>query len=260
MKDHDKTTSSDTSNTSPMESISENTVIDKRIKIYQKQLRSLASELSLTEARERREIASDLHDHIGQALAFVTQKVSVLRGNSIFSGMEDDFTEILAILEQTIRYTRNLTVELSPPVLYELGLYPAIEWLAERAGKRYKLKIISKESGSRKKITEDIRIFIFKSVQELITNTAKHAKANRVDINLTWKESEFQIIITDNGIGFDTTTFENGFSEKCCFGLFSIRERLSYIGGTFSIKASTGNGTKIIMRAPYHISKEIEND
>ena len=99
---------------------------DSQIQSYQRQLRKLASELSLAEARERREIASDLHDHIGQALAFVSQKMSVLRGNSIFSGMEGDFAEILSILEQTIRYTRDLTVEISPPVLYELGLPAAI--------------------------------------------------------------------------------------------------------------------------------------
>jgi signal transduction histidine kinase len=89
---------------------------------YQRQLRRLSSELSLAEARERREIASDVHDHIGQALAYVTQNISVLQGNAIFSGMEEDFSEILSILNQTIRYTRDLTVEISPPVLYELGL------------------------------------------------------------------------------------------------------------------------------------------
>ena len=99
---------------------------ERRIRAYQRQLRRLASELSLAEARERREIASDLHDHIGQALAYASQKVTTLRGNAVFSGMEDDLAEILTILNQAIRYTRNLTVEISPPVLYELGLPAAM--------------------------------------------------------------------------------------------------------------------------------------
>ncbi|MFH2037577.1 MAG: sensor histidine kinase [Candidatus Zixiibacteriota bacterium] len=257
MEEENELRQSDTGNGA---SFNANDKIDRRIQNYQKQLRRLATELSLAEARERREIASDLHDHIGQALAYVSQKVAILQGNAIFSGMEKDFSEILSILNQTIQYTRNLTVQISPPVLYELGLPAAIDWLAERATQRYKLKAKAMQSGNPQDISEDIRVFIFKAVQELINNVAKHAGANRIDISANWMENGFKLIISDDGQGFDTTSFDRVLAGNCCFGLFSIRERLSYIGGTLSIKSSSGKGTRISMTAPYKIADEAEND
>lgn len=233
---------------------------DKQIQAYQDQLRRLASELSLAEARERREIASDLHDHIGQALAFVFQKVSMLRGNSIFSGMEDEFAEIISILEQTIRYTRNLTVEISPPVLYELGLAPAIDWLAERALRRYKLKVVSFQSGRPSEMADDVKVFIFKAIQELINNVSRHASADKVKIHTIWREKDFEVVVSDDGRGFDTSMLEKGLSGNCCFGLFNIRERLSYIGGTLTIKSSSRKGTQVSITAPYKTTGGEEDD
>ncbi len=229
---------------------------NQNIEDYQKQLRRLASELSLVEARERRKIASDLHDHIGQALAYVTQKVTALQGNTIFSGMEEDFSEIVEILNKTIRYTRNLTVEISPPVLYELGLTAAIEWLAERAYQRYELKVSVGQSGTPLEISEDIRVFIFKAVQELIRNAAKHAQAASVTVQINWDQAGFEIIVQDDGRGFDTQKFDSDHGADCCFGLFSIRERLSYLGGSFEVSSTPGRGTTISIHTPYQINKE----
>jgi signal transduction histidine kinase len=234
--------------------------INRRIRAYQKQLRRLASELSLAEARERREIASDLHDHIGQALAYVSQKVTVLQGNSVFSGMEDDFEEVLSILNQTIRYTRDLTVAISPPVLYELGLPAAIDWVAERAEQRHGFKVRSLQTGVPREISEDIKVFIFKSIQELISNAAKHASAERVDIRATWADDGIVIVVSDNGCGFDAASFDIGLSSDCCFGLFSIRERLSYTGGSLDIDSRPGSGTRVSITTPYTIPESDDDD
>ncbi len=234
--------------------------IARRIRAYEKQLRRLTSELSLAEARERREIASDLHDHIGQALAYVSQKVSLLRGNAVFSGMEDHFAEILTILEQTIRYTRDLTVEISPPVLYELGLPAAIDWLAERAEHRHGFKVKSTPSGKPVAISDDIKVFVFKSIQELLTNVAKHARATGVRIHTTWTREGLLIVVNDDGCGFDPSLFESEMSGDCCFGLFSIRERLSYIGGSLTIDSAPGKGTKVAISTPYAITGDKSGD
>jgi signal transduction histidine kinase len=230
------------------------------IRVYQRQLRRLASELSLAEARERREIASDLHDHIGQALAYVSQKVALLRGNSVFSGMDEDFAEILEILDQTIRYTRDLTVAISPPVLYELGLPAAIDWLAERAMHRYGLSVVSAQTGTPRDVPADTAVFIFKAVQELITNAAKHSGSKQVSIDTDWKDDEISIVVSDDGCGFDTSAYENALSVDCCFGLFSIRERLTYIGGSFAIDSAPGKGTRVFISTPYTISPEDRDD
>lgn len=226
---------------------------------YQEQLRKLASQLSLTEARERREIASDLHDHIGQALAYVSQKVSTMRGNSIFSGMDDQFSDILSILGKTIRYTRDLTVEISPPILYELGLPAAIDWQAERAATKYGLAVKSRQSGEPATIAEDVSVFVFKAVQELIHNVAKHASASRVDIASSWKDDHFKIVVSDDGRGFDTASLSTTQSREC-FGIFSIRERLSFIGGTLTITSAPGSGTRVALEAPYTTREEAGRD
>lgn len=233
---------------------------DPRIQLYQDQLRRLASELSLAEARERREIASDLHDHLGQALAYACQKVSALQGNAVFSGMEEDLAEIVAILTRSIRYTRNLTVEISPPVLYELGIPATIDWLAERARQRHKLRVQSTQSGIPQTMGEDIRVFVFKALQELIANVAKHARTDQVVIHTTWKAERFEIVVSDKGCGFDTAKFGGSFTEDSCFGLFSIHERLSYIGGDLIIDSTPGAGTRISILAPYQTSDEAARD
>jgi signal transduction histidine kinase len=100
------------------EEIIERKKVEEKIKKYQKELREMTLELSLAEERERRTIASNLHDHIGQALAIIKLKLSALQGNAIFCGFEQNIIDIRRLLDQTIQYTRNVTFELSPPVLY----------------------------------------------------------------------------------------------------------------------------------------------
>jgi signal transduction histidine kinase len=231
-----------------------------KIQDPQERLRRLASELSLAEARERREIASDLHDHIGQALAFVFQKVSTMRGNSIFSGMDEDFSQILTILDQTIRYTRDLTVEISPPILYELGLPAAIEWQAERAYQVHELEVSFSESGVPSEFDEAVKVFTLKAVQELLHNVAKHAEASRAKIHADWGRHEFEVVVTDDGRGYDATRQDSQPASDCCFGLFNIRERLSYIGGALTISSSPGRGTRVSVVSPYRMAAKDHGD
>jgi signal transduction histidine kinase len=230
--------------------------VDRRIRDYQRSLRRLTSELALAEARERREIAADLHDHIGQALAYVSQKVTFLRGNAVFSGSESDFDEILSILSKTIRYTRDLTVEISPPVLYELGLSAAIDWLSERAARRYQLVITPHQIGSPRVVSEAVEVSLSKAVQELIVNVFKHAQAKRITITTIWEPDFLEVSVVDDGIGFDTICLERDNPDETCFGLFSIRERLSYLGGEFSVRSAPGHGTVVTMRTGYNSKAE----
>lgn len=229
---------------------------EAQIRSYQRRLRRLTSELSLAEARERQAIASDLHDHIGQALAYVAQKVSTLRGNAVFSGLDRDIAEILTIIDQTIRYTRDLTVEISPPVLYELGLWAAIDWLAERARCRYTFDVVISSDGEPKEISEDIAVLVFKSVQELIVNAAKHAGARHLKLTAHWRTADFSIAVEDDGVGFEPEAIANKIAESDCFGLFSIRERLSCIGGDLELISSPGAGTTSTITTPYQSSLE----
>jgi signal transduction histidine kinase len=223
---------------------------EKRIESYQRQLRQLTSELSLAEARERRDIASDLHDHIGQGLAFIKMNISQLRGNAIFCGFENVLDEIMGLLDSTIQYTRNLTFEISPPVLYELGLESALEWLAERYSKKHALKIKLNKSGSINGLREDLQITLFKSTQEILTNAVKHSGADKIVIKTSGTENEIRIEISDNGRGFDPVNLNNENPNNDKFGLFNIKERLDYLGGQVKIKSAINEGTQVMLSAP----------
>jgi signal transduction histidine kinase len=226
----------------------------KQIEAHQRELSRLTSELSLAEARERRLIAGDLHDHIGQALAFIKMKVSLFQGNAVFCGFEDSLAEILTLLDQTISYTRNLTFELSPPVLYELGLTPAIEWLAESLERRHGLRTVVRTTGLHPALPDDLKVVLFKSVQEALNNVTAHAAATEAAVTVSVGSETVTIQVRDNGKGFnpDTVIASDGHH----FGLFSIRERLGYLGGSLKIDSTPGNGTTLTLTAPYHALRE----
>lgn len=243
-------------NAALQEQISEYSKAQERIDIHQQQLRQLASELSLAEARERREIAEDLHDHIGQALAFIKMRIAQFQGNAIFCGFEETMDEIAALLNQTIQYTRNLTFEISPPALYELGLEAAIDGLAERFQKKYGFVVKTQTSRGIGRLREEVVVLLYKSVQELLTNVAKHAGAESSTIRISRDGNSVRVEVEDNGRGFDTCTL--GFSGDASdrFGLFNIMERLKYLGGEMNIRSNPGKGTTVILLAPSQLDGE----
>ncbi|MCG6963031.1 MAG: sensor histidine kinase [Acidobacteria bacterium] len=215
--------------------------------------RRLASELALTEERHRRAIASDLHDHIGQALAVAKGRLAGLRGNAVFSGMERDFEEIDTLLGQTIQYTRTLTFEISPPVVYELGLEAALRWLAKEFRHRHGLRSEVVVSGQGREVPDDLRITLFRSVQELMMNAVKHARADLVQIRLDSSEERLTVEVRDDGVGFDSAQVRE--TEHDGFGLFSIRERMEGLGGSLTIDSAPGGGAALTLSVPFPARK-----
>jgi len=222
----------------------------QKIEQYQRQLQNLASKLSLTEENERREIASDLHDHLGQALAFIKIKVEEFRGNSIFSGQNESIEQIIALLEQTIRYTRSLTFEISQPLLYELGVAAAVEWLAESFQKKYNLTIKVRNSADFSAVPIQLQILFYKSIRELLVNIAKHSGASQALIEMRLVSNFFQITVEDNGNGFDKKILDAVIDDQKGFGLFSISERFRYFSGSMTIDTALDKGTRITLKLP----------
>ncbi len=229
--------------------ITEHERAQREIEAYQCQLRKLAADLSLTEARERRAIASDLHDHIGQALAFIRMKISGFQGEAMFCGFEQSISEILTLLDQTIQYTRTLTFEISPPILYELGLGASLEWLGEQFTKKHGLRVDVVSATPLGKLPEQVELFAFKSVQELLANALKHAHAQCVRVTLRRTANRLDAIVEDDGDGFDATRTTID-SSNGGFGLFSIRERLMHLGGFIQIKSTPGQGARVTISIP----------
>jgi len=224
--------------------------LEQQVKDRTAQLRRLASELALTEERERRTIASDLHDHIGQALALIKSRLREIQGNSVFSGMEKSFEEVLTLVDQTIQSTRTLTFEISPPVLYELGLEAGLSWLCRQFQRKNGFPAEMHSEGHAITVPDDVQITVFRSIQELLLNAAKHAKAALVSVFVKWQSVGVRIEIRDDGVGFDVDRMKGPSDKPAGFGLFSIRERMKGLGGSLEISSSPGCGSSFILTVP----------
>ncbi|MCD6586046.1 MAG: AAA family ATPase [Desulfobacteraceae bacterium] len=216
---------------------------------YQDQLRSLSSELSLIEERERRRIASDLHDRIGHALANASMKLRQLKDTVSTSRASNHIDEIHSLIDQSIADTQTLTFELSPPILYDLGLEAALDWLTEQTQKQHDIKVTFIDDDTHKTIDESLRILLFQAIRELLHNVVKHARATQVSVSIS-KENDFvRIVICDNGVGFEATRKEKDV-KKGGFGIFSIQERLKHQGGRMEITSDPDIGSSVILISP----------
>ena len=221
-----------------------------KLMLYQQQLRSLASELSLAEERLRRRIAAELHDHIAQNLAISKIKLESLTDNAE-PDLAKSLNEVNNLISQTIEATRSLTFEISPPVLYELGFEAAVNWLAKQTRQRFGLEVEFADDGKPKPLNTDIRVLLFQAVRELLVNVVKHAKAKKAKVFTCRIQKNIQVTVEDNGIGFDAEAISAVKDPaKGGFGLFNIRERLDQIGGSVIINARAGKGTRITLTAP----------
>ena len=230
--------------------ITEQKKAEEQLLAYQEQLRSLATELSRAEARERRRIATYLHDEIGQALVATRMKFGALKKSTNKKEIDQMIDQIQAILGKIIDDTRSVTFDLSPPILYELGFETAIEWIKEKVSEENDIMIEFKNDKLPKPVDEDIGAFLYRSVHELLDNVVCHARARTAKIRIQRNGNYVQIVVKDDGIGFDVTKMHDKTWQTTKFGLFSIKERFESIGGYIKIESEPGQGTSIRLVAP----------
>ncbi len=228
--------------------ITERKEAEEKVQSYQNALRSLASALSLTEERERRRIATDLHDNIGQLLALTQIKLGVL-GEGSSGNLRNQVDEIGKLVAEAILFTRSLTAELSPPVLHQLGFGAAMEWLAEEIQKNHGIRVDFRDDHKPKPLDEEIQTILFKVARELLVNVVKHARASKVSVSLERSGDYLILVVEDNGTGFNPSILEpQGKSPG--FGLFNVRERLETIGGRFEVESQPVRGARFIATVP----------
>jgi len=245
----------ETENTTPclhgvMRDITEQKLAQLQLLDYQEQLRSLTSELSLAEERERRRIATDLHDRVGQTLAVSKMKLGALRESGSGAGLEERIDDIRDLIEQAIRETRSLIFKISSPILYELGFEAAVGWLAEEMEKQHSIPSRYLDDGQPKPLDDDIRVLLFQAVSELLVNVAKHARAHQVEIRTESDGGRIRVVVEDNGIGLQPSEICDRWGKNQGFGLFSIRERLKHVDGSLEVKSLPGMGTRVTVTAP----------
>lgn len=224
---------------------------EKQLLAYQKQLQLLSSRISLFEEREKRRIASELHDCIGQTLALTKIKLNSLRKLSESAESKSIIEEILQLVDQTIKGARTLTFELSPPILYELGFFHAVQWLVDQFNEQQDIEVILGKYDGDIYLDNSIRFILFQALRELLINIVKHARATKVKINMSVVEGNLKIVVEDNGIGFPESL--NTYSG---YGLFNIRERMNHINGHFKIIPIAHNrGTRATLMTSLKLSE-----
>jgi len=222
---------------------------ESTLRSYQERLRSMAAELGLIEERERRVLAAALHDTVGQALAMAKIRLDAARQEAAAAGLESICAEVHGLLEQAIRDTRSLALDLSPPILYELGFEAAVEWLAERLEQRHGVPCTVKNDGQDKPMSDDVRVVLFQVVRELLVNVVKHARAGRAEVSLEVRGEGIRVEVVDDGVGFDASPDEHKPDESGGFGLFSCAERLDHVGGSLELHSAAGRGTRAVIQA-----------
>ncbi|MDP2360481.1 MAG: histidine kinase [bacterium] len=223
---------------------------DEELRRCRDLLGRLSSELALAEERERRVLAEHLHDHVGQGLAHLRQRLLALRDRVQFSGLEEDLNELVDLSARIIQSTRTLSFDLSPPVLYDLGLAEALDWLAERHDGQNGARVTFLCHGRRDcALPRDRRVLVYTSVRELLINSLTHGAPHRVVLLLSGDAEGVTAEVKDDGRGFEPRELSaRGRPEG--YGLFSIRERAAALGGFFEIRSGAGLGARATMRIP----------
>jgi two-component system CheB/CheR fusion protein len=228
--------------------ITERRIAEQKIHAYQEELRRMSFDAAVTEERERRRIATELHDRMGQALALAQIKLTSIRGE-LAGESRSAVDGAVELLEHAIADTRTLIFDLSPPILYDLGLEEALAWLAEDLEKRHGIKIEISDDGSSKPLNDAAKGVVFRAVRELLMNVLKHAKAPAARVSLARADDHCQIEIEDRGAGFDpdaTIAREGGGG----FGLLSVRSQIARLGGALEVQSAPGRGTVASVRVP----------
>ncbi|MFW6313058.1 MAG: response regulator [Spirochaetota bacterium] len=209
-------------------------------------LQRLAVEITEVEERERRRIAHLLHDDLQQLLAGAELHLqSAIRRYGDAPGLE----RVESLLRESIEKSRKLSHELSPSVLHHSGLVPALEWLIRQMKEQFDLDVVLSASSIRLPDDFPAKVFVFRAVQELVFNVAKHAKTNQAEVRLEQNNDRLTVEVSDNGDGFDPRSLSSS-EGTIGVGLLSLRERSDAIGGSFEAFGAAGEGSRFRVEVP----------
>lgn len=231
--------------------ITERKEAEKEVLNKQEQLRALASMLSTVEEEERRHIAEGIHDSVLQPLVFLDVTLGTLLNVAKDNKMRESFKQMRTILVELIEISRTFTYDLSSPTLNELGLEIAIEeWLGNEIKDKHKIAVEFRAETQTNDLDYSMIIFLFKSVKELLINVVKHAQANKVKVSIARKYNNIILCVEDDGCGFDYDSHRLQHGKLSGFGLFNIREQLTYLGGNFNVESNPGVGSEVVLTVP----------
>ncbi|MDH3786000.1 MAG: histidine kinase, partial [Acidobacteriota bacterium] len=205
-------------------------------------LRHLTRRVEAAKEEERRHIARELHDELGPALTAVIINLHLVRKNP--AEADERVTDTIALADRLVDQVRDLSLDLRPPLLDELGLVPALRAYIETEAKRAGISIDVVEDGPVKPLPAEVEITAFRLVQEAVTNVIRHAEANKVSVRVRGDNGQLVLSVADDGKGFDVDRTLAGPAGDA-LGLFGMHERVQNLGGELNIESSPGSGTVI---------------
>jgi light-regulated signal transduction histidine kinase (bacteriophytochrome) len=231
--------------------------LERRVTERTEQLRLLASDLEAAEDRERRQVARDLHDDLGQTLAAARIRLAVLCEDPR-TEVQSKANEVGRLIDDASRSIRSLAAQLAPAVLNELGIGAALDWLGDEIGRIFGLKVTVIDDGSPKLLDQDARSIVYRAARELLINVAKHAGTDAATIASETRGNQLRVRVSDRGKGYVPGAVAAGSPRG--LGLISVRERLSLIGGTAEIGPNPGGGTLGVLTVPLSRDRESSRD
>jgi len=221
------------------------------------QLHCLSNRLLTVQEEERKRISLEVHDGFASSLSAIKYK---LQDIPLELRKQYDLEELSSQLEAAIGEARRIQAFLRPPALDDLGIGPALNWLCREFQKNYPdINIEKRFQLGEDKIPDSITIAIYRITQEALDNTASHSKANRVSLSLTKKNGFIDLVILDNGQGFDVETTLYGGGPQRGFGLSSMKERAALSGGSLHIQSASTKGTTIRASWPVDVKGGFNN-
>ena len=214
------------------------------------ELQALSRRLMQVQEQERRALAHDLHDEMGTALTALKMNLQTMARVADTTGVQTSLRDSLGILDSLLKRVRDLSLDLRPSLLDDLGLVPAIRWYVLRQAERAGLECRVDASLPLGEIPDDKAVVCFRIVQEAVTNVLRHAGAKRLEVTLREAGSGFDLSIKDNGQGFHVSETMAEAADRWTLGVLGMRERARALGGALTILSSPGQGTEVRAHIP----------
>ncbi len=225
--------------------------VELKLVNYQKRLRNLAQDLTISEEIVRKQIAVDLHDNVGQLLSSSRMQLAKALDMEENPEVSIRLKSISQALRTATQATRESIFNLSPPQLNEVGLYAAAhDWMIDSIQNKHDISTSITGEDEIPDLEKNTRFLIFRSIRELITNVLKHAGAHHIKVNFEQRGDMLLISVEDDGVGFNYSS-ELLRLKSDSYGLFSIQERLTDLGGSMTIDSVINKGTKATLSVPF---------
>jgi len=212
-----------------------------------RRLADLSGRLLAVQEAERGRLARELHDEFGQQLTAIKLNLHALGRALESEGARERLTDCRSIVEHTLEAVRNRALDLRPPMLDDLGLYPALDWYCRRQQKRSGTRVSLVAAQDMGRLPEALETTVFRVVQEAVNNALRHAAAVQVTVTVLRQEANMRVEIRDDGKGFETSKALDGSGS---FGLNAMKERVALAGGSVEFLSGAGTGTRIVATLP----------